>query len=78
MKSVFGAIGLMAFVASPVAAQQAAPKPAATATKAAKPAAAPRSAQSIECSKQADAKGLHGKARKTFRSQCKSGGQKGK
>ncbi len=30
-----------------------------------------RSAESIECSKQADAKGLHGKARKTFRSACK-------
>ena len=29
-----------------------------------------RSAESIECSKQADAKGLHGKARKTFRSKC--------
>ena len=32
---------------------------------------APRSAISLECSKQADAKGLHGKPRKTFRSQCK-------
>lgn len=29
------------------------------------------SAGSIECSKQADAKGLHGKARKHFRSKCK-------
>ncbi len=29
------------------------------------------SAISIQCSKEADAKGLHGKARKTFRSQCK-------
>ena len=26
---------------------------------------------SIECSKQADAKGLHGKQRRVFRSQCK-------
>jgi psiF repeat len=26
---------------------------------------------SIECSKQADAKGLHGKARKHFRSECR-------
>jgi hypothetical protein len=32
-----------------------------------------RSAQSIECSKEADAKGLHGKARKKFRSACKKG-----
>ena len=31
----------------------------------------PRSAASIECSKQADAKGLHGKERKTFRAACK-------
>jgi hypothetical protein len=29
------------------------------------------SAKSIECSKEADAKGLHGKARKHFRSACK-------
>ena len=31
------------------------------------------SAKSIECSKEADAKGLHGKARKKFRSACKHG-----
>ncbi len=40
------------------------------------PAAAPaasKSAQSAECSKEADAKGLHGKARKKFRSKCKKG-----
>lgn len=30
-----------------------------------------RTPQSIECSKQADAKGLHGKERETFRSACK-------
>jgi hypothetical protein len=30
----------------------------------------PRSAASLECSRQADEKGLHGKARKTFRSKC--------
>ena len=28
------------------------------------------SAESLECSKQADAKGLHGKERKKFRSDC--------
>jgi hypothetical protein len=32
--------------------------------------AKPRTAASIECSKQADEKGLHGKARKKFRSAC--------
>ncbi|MFA5955709.1 PsiF family protein [Hyphomicrobium sp.] len=31
----------------------------------------PRTAESLECSKQADAKGLHGKERKTFRAHCK-------
>ena len=31
----------------------------------------PRSAESLECSKQADAKGLHGKERKKFREHCK-------
>ena len=33
--------------------------------------AAPRTAASLECSKQADAKGLHGKERKLFRAKCK-------
>lgn len=32
-----------------------------------------RTAKSLECSKQADAKGLHGKDRKIFRSKCKKG-----
>lgn len=31
----------------------------------------PRTPQSIECSKQADAKGLHGKPREAFRADCK-------
>jgi hypothetical protein len=35
-----------------------------------KPAKA-HSPESIECSKEADAKGLHGKERKKFRSECK-------
>lgn len=40
---------------------------------AAKPAKAPvvRNAKSLECSKQADTKGLHGKPRKNFMSSCK-------
>jgi hypothetical protein len=33
----------------------------------------PRTAKSIECSKLADAKGLHGKERKVFRAKCKKG-----
>lgn len=46
--------------------------PPATTTKTAKvkTPAKPRSAESIECSKQADAKGLHGKPRKEFRASC--------
>ena len=35
--------------------------------------AKPRTAKSIECSKLADAKGLHGKERRVFRSKCKKG-----
>lgn len=52
------------------AAAPAASTPAATAPMAKKP----RSAASLECSKEADAKGLHGKERKKFRSDCKKAG----
>jgi hypothetical protein len=37
----------------------------------AKAPAKPRTAISLECSKQADAQKLHGKARQKFRSKCK-------
>jgi hypothetical protein len=46
------------------------PAPAATAAPA-KKAPVVHSAASLECSKEADAKGLHGKDRKKFRSECK-------
>jgi hypothetical protein len=46
------------------------PAPAASPAPAAK-AEKPRTAASLECSKEADAKGLHGKERKKFRSDCK-------
>jgi hypothetical protein len=54
-----------AFAQTPAAAPAAAP--------AAKAEKAPvvHSAASLECSKEADAKGLHGKERKKFRSECK-------
>ena len=57
-------------------AQTAAPaKTVATKTEAKAPAEKkaekPRTAASLECSKGADAKGLHGKERKKFRSECK-------
>jgi hypothetical protein len=38
-----------------------------------KPAMKPRSAKSLECSKQADSQTLHGKPRKDFMSKCKKG-----
>src|SRR4051812_23814801 len=45
--------------------------PAAKATPAAKKAEMPRTAASLQCSKDADAKGVHGKERKKFMSECK-------
>jgi hypothetical protein len=57
-------------------AQGTAPAPSAPAAKtttapAEKKAEKPRTAASLECSKEADAKGLHGKERKKFRSECR-------
>jgi len=37
----------------------------------------PHTAASLECSKEADAKGLHGKERKKFRSECKAQAKSG-
>jgi hypothetical protein len=67
---------LFAFAGAASAQQPAAPAaaPAAPAAKPAAPAAPaakPRSAKSLECSKQADTQSLHGKARKGFMSKCK-------
>lgn len=45
-----------------------------TTTAPAAKAKAPRTAKSIECSKEADAKGLHGAERKKFREECKKKG----
>ena len=47
------------------------PAPTTKAAPAEKKAEKPRTAASLECSKEADAKGLHGKERKKFRSECK-------
>jgi invasion protein IalB len=55
-----------AFAQTPAPA--ASPAPAAATSKSTKP----HTAASIECSKEADAKGLHGKERKKFRSDCKA------
>jgi hypothetical protein len=62
---------------SPVFAQSTTPAPAAKTAPAPKAAPAekkaekPRSAASLQCSKDADAKTLHGKERKKFMSECK-------
>jgi hypothetical protein len=76
IKSLFATAAVLALLgggASYAQSPAATNNPAATSTdKAAKP-KKERSAKSIECSKQADAKGLHGKERKKFRAQCKKG-----
>ncbi len=66
-----------ALAAGPALAQTAAPAPAAPAAAPAAKAATPkkeRSAISVKCSQDADAKGLHGKARHKFRSDCMKAG----
>jgi hypothetical protein len=55
--------------ATPAPAAKTAPAP--KAAPAEKKAEKPRTAASLQCSKDADAKGLHGKERKKFMSECK-------
>jgi hypothetical protein len=74
IKSLLATAATLALLSGGIAYAQApaaGDKPAAAA-KMAKP-KKERTAKSIECSKQADAKGLHGKERKKFRAQCKKG-----
>jgi hypothetical protein len=69
IRTLFAAAGVLALLSTGVAqAQTPAAKPAASATKKVQ---APRTAKSLACSKEADGKGLHGKPRKKFMSQCK-------
>ncbi|HEX5957043.1 MAG TPA: PsiF family protein [Hyphomicrobiaceae bacterium] len=72
MKATFtvlaGAAALV--VSSGVAFGQAMPQ---TGTMSGAKAPSSRSSASLECSRQADAKGLHGKPRKHFRSRCLRG-----
>jgi hypothetical protein len=49
------------------------PAPTTKSAPAEKKAEKPRTAASLECSKEADTKGLHGKDRKKFMSDCKKG-----
>jgi hypothetical protein len=59
------------FLISSAFAQTTTPAPAEKAAPAEKKAEKPRSAASLECSKEADTKTLHGKERKKFMSECK-------
>jgi hypothetical protein len=73
MRKILLATIISAFCASAALAQTTPPASPPAVTKTTPKVKAPekaRSAESIECSKQADAKGLHGKPRKTFRSKC--------
>ncbi len=78
MKLVISAALLfLAIGAGPALAQTSTPAPApAASAPAAAPAASDKKAISKSCSDQANAKGLHGKARKKFRSDCKHNGGK--
>ena len=60
IKMLVAAIGTIALLSGGVANAQTAKKE-----------QAPRTAKSLECSKQADSKSLHGKPRKKFMSSCK-------
>ena len=67
------ALALGLFVAGPVLADDAtAPKPLPRPRRPS-PTPPPRPPRPQECSKQADAKDLHGKERKKFREECKKG-----
>ena len=59
------------FLISSTFAQTPAPATPAPAAKTEKKAEKPRTAASLECSKEADAKSMHGKERKKFMSECK-------
>ena len=65
-------VGGSAFAQTAAPATPATPSAKTAPAKAAAPKEKPeRTAASLECSKQADAKGLHGNERRKFRSECK-------
>lgn len=80
MKLAITAALLSLVIGTGAAIAQNSPPASAPATSATAPAAAPaatdKKAISKACSDQANAKGLHGKARKKFRSECKHNGGK--
>lgn len=59
--------------AKPITPARPLPKRAVGDNSATKPGGKPRTVISLDCSKQADAKGLHGKLREKFRNDCKKG-----
>jgi len=65
------AVAALFLMSSAYAQTPATPAPAAKAAPAEKKAEKPRTAASLECSKEADTKGVHGKERKKFMSECK-------
>lgn len=65
-------LGGTAFAQTPAAEAPAAASKAAPAAKKAKKAQKANNAASLECTKEADAKGLRGKERKKFRAECKA------
>jgi psiF repeat len=68
MRSMTFCATVLSFIIATAVASAQTPSPSAAA-----PVASPTNKQAISkaCSDQADAKGLHGKARKKFRSECK-------
>ena len=69
--TAFASLLLMSSAFAQTTPPAATPAPAAKAAPAEKKAAKPRTAASLECSKEADAKGVHGKERKKMMSECK-------
>ena len=71
--TAFASLLLMssAFAQTATPAPATTPAPAAKAAPAEKKAEKPRTTASLECSKEADTKGVHGKERKKFMSECK-------
>jgi hypothetical protein len=65
-----------AFAQTPAPSPMTKSAPAEKMAPAEKKAEKPRTEASLECSKQADAKGLHGTERRKFRSECKKNGAK--
>jgi hypothetical protein len=69
--TAFASLFLISSAFAQTATPPATPAPAAKAAPAEKKAEKPRSEASLECSKEADTKGVHGKERKKFMSDCK-------